>query len=196
MDSDLASILRYNELPAVTQCLADGNASIIVTTEEKAKDLEQKLRTNAFTLEDFREQIERLNAMGPLDQILGMVPGFGNMMKKMKGFEADLRKGIGRCWDGGTDCVQRYHSNNDVGSCDISRFPICQPGETRCYNRKVWRDRFHDDIKQPMHYIDYDLVLCYPEGSRVCSSCSPGRYCESEGRCILDELNYDCEVWL
>jgi len=96
-----------------------------------------------------------------------------------------------------TDLCKNGPGPDDVGSCDMSRFPICQPGETRCYNRKVWRDKFHVDIKQPMTYIDYDSVLCYPDGfRRACSSCSPGRYCESEGRCILDEIDYNCTQWL
>jgi hypothetical protein len=79
----------------------------------------------------------------------------------------------------------------------MTKIITCGPGEMRCYNRKIWRDKFHADIKQPMYYIEYDLILCYPmDVGRVCSSCSPGRFCQSESRCIVDDVGYDCEVWL
>jgi hypothetical protein len=84
----------------------------------------------------------------------------------------------------------------DLGPCDKSRFPECGKNEEICYNRKPSRDDFHDDNHQPMYYIQYDRVLCYPSNWGACSSCSPGRYCRTEKRCILDEFNYDCEEWL
>jgi signal recognition particle subunit SRP54 len=48
--------------------------------QEKAEELVRKLRENAFTLEDFRDQLKQLRQMGPLDQIMGMLP-FGKMLK-------------------------------------------------------------------------------------------------------------------
>jgi len=42
---------------------------------EKAKEMEKKLRKDSFTLEDFLEQLKSLRKMGPLDQLLGMLPG-------------------------------------------------------------------------------------------------------------------------
>jgi signal recognition particle subunit SRP54 len=48
--------------------------------QEKAQDLVRKLREDSFTLDDFREQIAQLQKMGPLDQIMGMLP-FGKMLK-------------------------------------------------------------------------------------------------------------------
>lgn len=47
---------------------------------EKAQELERKIKKEAFTLEDFLDQLQRLKKMGPLEQVLGMIPGF-----KMKG---------------------------------------------------------------------------------------------------------------
>ena len=44
----------------------------------KAMELEEKLRKNEFTLDDFLEQMEQVRNMGPLDQILGMIPGLSN----------------------------------------------------------------------------------------------------------------------
>src|SRR3954467_7559382 len=48
-------------------------------TEEDAERLEQKIRSNEFTLEDFRDQLRTIRKMGPLDQIMGMLPGMGNL---------------------------------------------------------------------------------------------------------------------
>lgn len=48
-------------------------------TQEDAAKLEQKIRSNEFTLDDFRDQLRTIRKMGPLDQILGMLPGMGNM---------------------------------------------------------------------------------------------------------------------
>jgi signal recognition particle subunit SRP54 len=61
--------------------------------QAKAEALARKLREDAFTLEDFRDQLKQLRQMGPLDQILGMLP-FGKMIKggakDMEGESADL----------------------------------------------------------------------------------------------------------
>src|SRR5258706_10657067 len=46
---------------------------------EDAERLEQKLRANEFTLEDFRDQLKTIRKMGPLEQIIGMLPGMGNI---------------------------------------------------------------------------------------------------------------------
>ena len=44
---------------------------------EDAEKLEQKIRQDEFTLEDFRDQLRTIKKMGPLEQILGMLPGMG-----------------------------------------------------------------------------------------------------------------------
>jgi signal recognition particle subunit SRP54 len=52
--------------------------------KKQAEKLERKLRKEAFTLEDFRDQLMQIKKMGPLSQILGMLPGVNsNMMKNM-----------------------------------------------------------------------------------------------------------------
>ena len=45
---------------------------------QKAMELEEKLRKNEFTLDDFLEQMEQVRNMGPLEQILGMIPGLSS----------------------------------------------------------------------------------------------------------------------
>jgi signal recognition particle subunit SRP54 len=46
---------------------------------EEAQKLEEKVRKDEFTLEDFREQLQTIKKMGPLEQIMGMIPGMGNI---------------------------------------------------------------------------------------------------------------------
>src|SRR5687768_13654797 len=45
----------------------------------EAEELEAKLRKNEFTLDDFRQQLKTIRRMGPLESILGMIPGMGQM---------------------------------------------------------------------------------------------------------------------
>jgi signal recognition particle subunit SRP54 len=46
--------------------------------EDEARALERKLRKNEFTLEDFLKQLKMLRRMGPLQSILGMLPGISS----------------------------------------------------------------------------------------------------------------------
>ena len=47
--------------------------------QDDAQRLEEKIRSNEFTLEDFRDQLKTIKKMGPLEQIMGMLPGMGNL---------------------------------------------------------------------------------------------------------------------
>ncbi|HHU30620.1 MAG: signal recognition particle protein [Bacillota bacterium] len=57
--------------------------------EEKARELERKMRSRQFTLEDYMEQLQQLKKMGPLNQIIEMLPGIGGIGKKLKNFDVD-----------------------------------------------------------------------------------------------------------
>jgi signal recognition particle subunit SRP54 len=46
---------------------------------DEAERLEEKIRSNEFTLEDFRDQLKTIRRMGPLEQIIGMIPGMANV---------------------------------------------------------------------------------------------------------------------
>ncbi len=50
---------------------------------EQAQKLEQKLRKDEFTLSDFYDQLQQIKKMGPLEQILGMIPGIGKQLKNV-----------------------------------------------------------------------------------------------------------------
>src|SRR3712207_4880760 len=59
--------------------------------EDEAKALERKLRRNEFTLEDFLGQLKQIRRMGPLQNLLGMMPGLaGHQLKSLKVDEREL----------------------------------------------------------------------------------------------------------
>ncbi|MGN7939909.1 signal recognition particle protein [Virgibacillus sp. 6R] len=58
---------------------------------EKAKELEQKMRTASFTFDDFLEQLGQVRNMGPLEDLLGMLPG-ANKMKGLKNVQVDEKQ--------------------------------------------------------------------------------------------------------
>jgi signal recognition particle subunit SRP54 len=69
----------------VSRVLGMGDVLSLIEKAEAAIDqddaarLEEKLRSNEFTLEDFRDQLKTIKKMGPLEQIMGMLPGMGGM---------------------------------------------------------------------------------------------------------------------
>ncbi len=56
--------------------------------EKQALDLQEKLRRDQFTLEDFLQQMRQVRKMGPLSGLIGMLPGMG-AMKQLKGADVD-----------------------------------------------------------------------------------------------------------
>ncbi|MGG3772853.1 MULTISPECIES: signal recognition particle protein [Heyndrickxia] len=59
--------------------------------EEKARALEKKMRDQSFTFEDFLEQLGQVRKMGPLGDILKMIPG-ANRMKGMDNLQIDEKQ--------------------------------------------------------------------------------------------------------
>ena len=51
--------------------------------QRKAAELEKKMRTATFGLDDFLDQIQQIKKMGPLSQILEMIPGMSGMTRKL-----------------------------------------------------------------------------------------------------------------
>jgi signal recognition particle subunit SRP54 len=56
--------------------------------EKQAQDLQEKMRKDQFTLEDFLQQMRQVRKMGPLSGIIGMLPGMG-AMKQLKNADID-----------------------------------------------------------------------------------------------------------
>lgn len=55
-----------------------------VFEESKAIELQKKMRKNQFTLEDFRDQLRQMKKLGPMEGILKMLPGMGQLSKQLK----------------------------------------------------------------------------------------------------------------
>ena len=60
-----------------------------VVDAKQAAELERKLRRDEFTLEDFRDQLRQLRKMGPLEQIVGMLPKIGPLAQIPKDAQVD-----------------------------------------------------------------------------------------------------------
>ncbi len=60
---------------------------------DEAVALEKKIRKDGFTLEDFRNSFQQIKKMGPLQDLLGMIPGLNS--KALKGIQVDEKK-LGR----------------------------------------------------------------------------------------------------
>ena len=60
--------------------------------QEKAEQWEKKLRTASFTLVDFLDQLQQVKKMGPLSQLLEMIPGMSSMAKKLPAAALDDRQ--------------------------------------------------------------------------------------------------------
>ncbi|TCX53243.1 signal recognition particle protein [Dehalobacter sp. 12DCB1] len=57
--------------------------------EKKARELEEKIRKQELTLDDYLDQIKQLRSMGPLSSVLEMLPGIG---KQLKGVQIDEKE--------------------------------------------------------------------------------------------------------
>ena len=92
---------KYDALEAfypdriVSRVLGMGDVMTLIEKAEqavdakKAAELERKLRRDEFTLEDFREQLRQLRKMGPLEEIIGMLPKLGPLANLPKDAQVD-----------------------------------------------------------------------------------------------------------
>lgn len=60
--------------------------------EKKIKKFEEKLRKNRFDFNDFLEQLQQIKKMGPLSQLVGMIPGADRMLKGKEVDEKPMKK--------------------------------------------------------------------------------------------------------
>ena len=65
-----------------------------VVDQDQAAELAEKIRSERFSLEDFAQQLKQLRSMGPLEQLMDMVPMFkgAGMPKELKGEESELKR--------------------------------------------------------------------------------------------------------
>ncbi len=57
----------------------------------EAEKLQRKMLRNEFTLEDFRQQMQQVKRLGPIGQLLDMIPGVGRLTKDVDMSEAELQ---------------------------------------------------------------------------------------------------------
>ena len=82
----------------VSRILGMGDIMSLIERAEQAVDkkaaleLERKLRKSEFTLEDFRDQLRQIRKMGPLDQLVGMLPKVGPLQNIPKDASVDEGK--------------------------------------------------------------------------------------------------------
>jgi signal recognition particle subunit SRP54 len=80
-----------------SRILGMGDVLSFIETAEKAVDakqaeeLERKIRKQQFGLDDFLDQMKQIRRMGPIGNLLGMLPGFGQL-KELKGAKLDERE--------------------------------------------------------------------------------------------------------
>jgi signal recognition particle subunit SRP54 len=60
-----------------------------IFSEEEAKKIEKKMRTATLTLEDFAEQLKSVQKMGSMSDLMGMLPGMGQISKQVSQQEMD-----------------------------------------------------------------------------------------------------------
>jgi signal recognition particle subunit SRP54 len=77
--------------------------------QEQARKMEQKLREASFDLEDFREQLREIKKMGPLSQLLEMIPGFGQLSRQLP---ADLTEKQMKCVEAIISSMTREERRN------------------------------------------------------------------------------------
>ena len=53
--------------------------------QSQAREMERKIRQQEFTLDDFLQQMQQVRSMGPLEDLLGMIPGMGKHVRSMQG---------------------------------------------------------------------------------------------------------------
>jgi signal recognition particle subunit SRP54 len=81
----LEDLEQFYPVRLVSRLLGMGDVLSLIERAEQAIDieeaqkLEEKVRKDEFTLEDFRDQLQTIKKMGPLEQIIGMIPGMGNI---------------------------------------------------------------------------------------------------------------------
>ena len=60
--------------------------------EEKAKEMEQKMRKASFDFNDFLDSLAQMEKMGSMQDMLSMIPGMGNQLKNVEIDEKQMNR--------------------------------------------------------------------------------------------------------
>ncbi len=89
---------RFHPERMATRILGMGDVMTLIEKAEQVHDqdsaaeLERKIRKQQFTLEDFLDQLRQVRKMGPLQNVLGLMPGMGKAMKQLRAADMDDRE--------------------------------------------------------------------------------------------------------
>jgi signal recognition particle subunit SRP54 len=89
---------RFHPERMATRILGMGDVVTLIEKAEEVHDadsaaeLERKIRKQQFTLEDFLDQLRQVRKMGPLQNVLGLMPGMGKAMKQLRAADMDDRE--------------------------------------------------------------------------------------------------------
>jgi signal recognition particle subunit SRP54 len=61
-------------------------------TERDAEKLQKKILEDSFDLEDLRDQLRRIRSMGPLENLLSMIPGIGSQIKNVRIDDREIKR--------------------------------------------------------------------------------------------------------
>jgi signal recognition particle subunit SRP54 len=94
----LSELERFHPDRMATRILGMGDVLSLIekaeqeVDEDDAAELERKIRRAEFTLEDFLKQMKAVRRMGPLSNVLGMMPGMGKAMKEVRQANIDEKE--------------------------------------------------------------------------------------------------------
>ncbi len=122
---------------------------------DKAMELEKKMRTANFTFDDFLDQMEQMRNLGPLDELLGMMPGVNS--KALKGLDIN-EKEIGRIEAIIKSMTKRERENPDI--IDSSRRKrIAQGSGTSVPEVNKLLKQFKETKKMMKRFTDMEKTM-------------------------------------
>jgi len=122
---------------------------------EKAMELERKIRTQQFTFDDFLDQLEQMKSLGPIDQLIGMIPGMN--AKALKGLDVS-DKDVGRIQAIILSMTKKERNNPDV--IDSSRRKrIAQGSGTTVQDVNKILKQFKETKKMMKRFTDMEKTM-------------------------------------
>ncbi|NLV89681.1 MAG: signal recognition particle protein [Tissierellia bacterium] len=122
---------------------------------KKALELEKKIRTQQFTFDDFLDQLEQMKSLGPLDQLLGMIPGVNS--KALKGLDVN-EKDINRIQAIIQSMTKKERENPDI--IDSSRRKrIARGSGTTVQDVNKLLKQFKETKKMMKKFTDMEKTL-------------------------------------
>src|SRR6187397_938176 len=64
--------------------------------QEQTAKLQEKMEKGTFTLDDFMSQMTQIKKLGPMQKVMGMIPGMGELSKNMKMGGGEVEKQMGK----------------------------------------------------------------------------------------------------